>query len=288
MSATDLPFDAVIVVDWSSASSPSPVRPSGNAIWIGEAGPGGEESRYCRTRTEAEAEIGRRIDRLRSAGRRVLVGFDFPQGYPAGFATRLTGVPSAQSIWAWIAKRLTDGPDNKNTRFQLADGINARFGGRGPFWGRPGQYDLPHLPARKHVDYPALGLAERRTVETLVPRAQPVWKLYTTGSVGAQALTGMPVIHRLSQRPDTSVWPFEGPDRPVVLAEVYPSLLAAEVRADPGPITDETQVRLLSRALLRASKRGQLAQMLDVPGIAREEGWILGAGHVASLREVLS
>ena len=74
----------------------------------------------------------------------------------------------------------------------------------------------------------------------------------------------------------------------MVVAEVYPSLLAAEVRADPGPITDETQVRLLSRALLRVSQRGQLAQMLDVPGIAREEGWILGAGHVASLREVLS
>lgn len=288
MPASEQIFDAVIVVDWSSASTPTPARPSANAIWVAEATAEGEATRYCRTRAEAEADISDRIKRLLTKGGRVLVGFDFPHGFPAGFAARLTGTDTAQSIWAWIAEHLADGPDNRNSRFQLADGINARLGGGGPFWGRPAHLDLPHLPARKQVDYPALGLSERRQVERLIPRAQPVWKLYTTGSVGSQALTGMPLIHRLSQRHDTSVWPFDAPERPVVLAEVYPSLLDAEVRAHPGPIKDETQVRLLSRALLRASHRGDLEQMLDVPTIAREEGWILGAGHASILREVLA
>ena len=210
--------------------------------------------------------------------------------WSAGNYTRTNGVYTGSVVWTndlQASIKIVAARHDVHDQ-DLADGINARFGGPGPFWGRPAQYDLPHLPARKLVDYAGLGLAERRLVETLVPRAQPVWKLFTTGSVGAQALTGMPVIHRLSRRPDTAVWPFEAPDRPVVLAEVYPSLLAAEVRADPGRITDETQVRLLSRALLRVSHCGELGQMLAVPDIAREEGWILGAGHIALLRGALA
>jgi hypothetical protein len=69
----------------------------------------------------------------------------------------------------------------------------------------------------------------------------------------------------------------------VVLAEVYPSLLARAVAADPAPQRDEAQVRLLSRALARVD----LAPLLDVPEAAREEGWILGACHVAALEAAL-
>lgn len=231
------------------------------------------------------------LDGEAQAGRRVLAGFDFPLGYPKGFALHLTGNPGAQSVWRWLEMHLVDGPDNRNNRFELAAGINAQFGGAGPFWGRPKGLDLPALPTRKLVDYAGLMIAEKRFVETLLPRAQPVWKLYTTGSVGSQALTGLPMIARLSQRAGCSVWPFSTDQGALVLAEVYPSLLMRDV-ADAmlkGEIKDAAQVRLLAQALLTLSARGQLTGLLNEPhGAAhKEEGWILGAGHGAALAGAL-
>jgi molybdopterin-guanine dinucleotide biosynthesis protein B len=283
-------FDTVVVVDWSAAAVPSPARPSANAIWLGIAGTGGEDVRYLRTRAEAEATLADLFDAEAAAGRRVLAGFDFAFGYPEGFAARLTGAPGARSVWDWLSRNLTDAPDNRNDRFALADRINARLGGRGPFWGRPRSLPLTHLPETRAVDYAGLGLPERRRVETVVPRAQPVWKLNTTGAVGGQVLTGLPVIARLAARPGCSVWPFDAPSGSLVLAEVYPSLLAEAVRAEGGAIPDEVQVRLLARALFRLAQTGGLAALLhdipDWPG-RRDEGWILGAGHEAALRDAL-
>ena len=246
---------------------------------------------YHRTRAAAEAALTAVLDAEKLAGRRVLAGFDFPFGYPQGFAERLTGHRTANAVWNWLEAHLEVGPDNRNNRFELAAGINARFGGAGPFWGRPAGLDLPALPARKLVDYAGMGLAERRLIETLVPRAQPVWKLYTTGSVGSQALTGLPMIARLARRAGCAVWPFDRTQAPLVLAEVYPSLLAPDVAnaVAGGEIKDAAQVRLLARALLTLSARGKLSALLDVPdGPAQtEEGWILGAGHVAALKGAL-
>ena len=278
---TDL---SVAVVDWSAAGKPTPARPSADAIWIGVCTAGGEVQHYCRTRAEAEALL-----RILLAEGRWWIGFDFPMGYPAGFAQRLTGRAEASAVWHWLEARIADGPKNANNRFAVAEAMNRHCGG-GPFWGRPARLDLPDLPMRKTVDYAALGLAERRAVERLVPGAQPVWKLFTTGSVGSQSLMGLPVIARLARLPGVAVWPFQAPAR-VTLAEVYPSLLAGEVAADlaaqPG-IKDAVQVRLLARALWRLAKGDALAPLLPVPPIAQEEGWILGAGHVGALRGVLS
>jgi molybdopterin-guanine dinucleotide biosynthesis adapter protein len=86
------------------------------------------------------------VRRGTSAGRRVLAGFDFPLGYPAGFAQRLTGQPGARSVWRWLEAHHCEGPDNRNTRFVLANAINAGFGRAGPFWGRPRGLALAHLP----------------------------------------------------------------------------------------------------------------------------------------------
>lgn len=274
-------FDSVAVVDWSASSALSPARPSADAIWIGQAG---RESRYFRGRAAAEAALRALIAEEQAAGRRLLIGFDFPFGYPAGFAARLTGKARVQAVWAWLAGQISDGHDNRNNRFAVAAAINRQLGGAGPFWGRPAGLDLPGLPAVKAVDYAALGLRERRAVEQLAPKAQPVWKLYTTGSVGSQALMGLPVIHRLAALPGVAVWPFAGlGGASVVLAEVYPSLLARAVAADGAAVRDEAQVRLLARALSRTD----LAPLLAVPEVAREEGWILGAGHVAALEAAL-
>jgi hypothetical protein len=206
-------------------------------------------------------------------------------GYPAGFAARLTGVVRAQAVWAWLAERIVDGPDNANNRFDVARAVNGAFGS-GPFWGCPARQAHGGLGAKKAVDYAALSLPERRTVEQLVPRAQPVWKLYTTGSVGSQALMGLPMIHRLAQN-GAAVWPFDGLGN-VTLAEVYPSLLAAQVTASGDKIKDRAQVRLLAQAFMSLARAGRLAPLFGVPDIAREEGWILGAGHADLLTEALT
>ena len=281
-------FDTVIVVDWSAANVPSPARPSADAIWIGCAREGGCDVAYHRTRAAAEAAIVQILDAEMQAGQRVLLGFDFPLGYPQGFAKRLTGQDGARAVWNWLEVHLTDGPDNRSNRFELAAGINAQFGGAGPFWGRPANLNLAALPARKLVDYDGLGLSERRQVERVVPRAQPVWKLYTTGSVGSQALTGLPMIARLARRVGAAVWPFDAPDKPLVLAEIYPSLLAQKVAlaVAAGEIKDAAQVRLLAQSLRKLSVSGGLSALLDVPPHA-DEGWILGAGHSAVLGEAL-
>lgn len=246
---------------------------------------------YHRTRSAAEVALVTVLDSEALVGRRVLAGFDFPFGYPQGFAERLTGRKTARSIWTWLEAHLVVGPDNRSNRFELAAGINARFGGGGPFWGRPAGLNLPALPARKLVDYAGLGLPERRQIETQVPRAQPVWKLYTTGSVGSQALTGLPMIARLARRAGCAVWPFDKTDAPLVLAEVYPSLLARDVAqaVAGGAIKDAAQVRLLAQALWYLSAMGTLRPLLDAaPAAAQaEEGWILGAGHMAALEGAL-
>jgi molybdopterin-guanine dinucleotide biosynthesis protein B len=269
-------FDRVIIADWSASGTRSPARPSPDAIWIGVTDANGTTTTYHRSRALAEAALAI----LLTGQDRVFLGFDFPMAYPAGFAARLTGEPRAQSVWRWLSDHITDAPDNKNNRFDVAAAMNRATGG--PFWGRPAHLDLPDLPATKTADYPAIGLPERRHVETLIPRAQPVWKLYTTGAAGSQGLMGQPLIHRLSQRPDTAIWPFEAPTKRITVAEVYPSLLSAAVMADPAPIKDEAQVRLLSRAIFRATP------LLQTPDIAREEGWIYGAGHAAALLAALA
>ncbi|MFN7595598.1 MAG: molybdopterin-guanine dinucleotide biosynthesis protein B [Cereibacter sp.] len=287
-------FDTVVVVDWSSSGTPSPARPSANAIWLGVAQAGGVTAHYLRTRADAERMLTGLLDTEAAAGRRVLAGFDFPFGYPAGFAARLTGTPGARAVWRWLAERIEDGPDNRNNRFLVADAANRSLGGSGPFWGRPRSLPLACLPECRTAGHSALGLAERRRVEeTAVPRAQPGWKLYTAGSAGGQSLTGLPVIHRLSQRAGARVWPFDRIDgATLVLAEVYPSLLEAEVRAQtlPGRIRDDLQVRLLAQALFALSQAGKLGLVLDTvpewPGRG-DEGWILGAGQAALLRQAL-
>lgn len=273
-------FSHIAVVDWSAASQPSPAQPSADAIWIGVQGPEGAEESYHRTRAGAETHLRRLI----AQPGRWLIGFDFPMGYPQGLAPRLTGAAGAAALWHWLADRIEDAADNRNNRFAVAAAMN-RLLGAPLFWGRPATLDLPDLPPRRIADPAALGLTTRRAVERLVPRAQPVWKLYTTGSVGSQALTGLPVIARLAALPDVSVWPFQ-PEARVVLAEVYPSLLAAQVAREPG-IKDAAQVRLLARALWQLAQDGRLTALLAAPPASarREEGWILGAGHAPLLQE---
>lgn len=283
------PFDRVIVLDWSAASVP---RRGADSIWIGEAGADPRPPQNPATRAEAARLLTGRIAAALAAGQRLLLGADFPFGYPAGFAQALTGQAGALAVWDWLAAHVQDGPDNANNRFALAGAINARLPGTGPFWGCPVRIRVPHLPARGR-DCRGHGLPDRRLVETLEPRAQPVWKLYTTGSVGSQAILGIPVLARLRAAfaGQIAVWPFEPPTAPVVLAEVWPTLIAGPVaRAQARyPCKDAAQVDLLAQALLGALAGGAAA-LFDPPappGVLAEEGWILGAGQGAQLAAAL-
>jgi molybdopterin molybdotransferase len=287
-------FDTVVIVDWSSRGAPSPRRPSADAVWIGVAG---AEPRYFRTRAEAMDWLGGFLAAEAGAGRRALAGFDFPFGYPRGLAAALTGRADALAVWELLAGLVADGPDNANNRFEAAAGLNARLPGTGPFWGRPAGLDLPGLPERRRER--SHSFPERRLVEARVPSAQPAWKLYTTGSVGGQVLTGLPALHRLRARlgPAVAVWPFDSglaaPEAPVVLAEVYPSLLAARIREArrAGEVADAAQVRVTAAAYAALDAAGGLAALFApelAPGereaVAREEAWMLGADRVEALR----
>jgi hypothetical protein len=287
-----LRFDRVIVVDWSAANLPTSPTLRSNAVWIGCHDAEGGIEWHHRTRATAEAQILTLIQTARADGLRLLIGFDFAMGYPAGFAARLTGIPEAKAVWDWLAGAITDGPDNRNNRFDVAARINAMFPeGPGPFWSHPTGQSWPGLPYRRAgIDYAALGLAEVRAAEVAVPRAKSPWMLFNPGSVGSQSLLGLPVIHRLSRIPGVAVWPFDDPAG-VVVAEVYPSLLAGEVAmlANAAGLTaDQAQVRLLSRALFNLASRDRLAALFDAPACATEEGWILGAGQAPLLSEALA
>ena len=282
-------FDTVIVVDWSGRASLSPAKPSADAIWIGITRSAGTEVAYHRSRAGAEAALAGLFAAERQAGRRVLAGFDFPLGYPAGFAMAASGQPDPLILWDWIAARVTDDAHNGNNRFAVAAAINRALGPDRPFWGRPATLSLPDLPPTKAVRY-GTRFGERRLVEQAVPRAQPVWKLYTTGSVGSQALLGLPVLARLRRVAGAQVWPFQPATGPLVFAEIYPGLIDRAVKADPDPIKDRAQVRLLSRALWQLARAGALGPLFalpDSPAIA-QEGWILGAGHAGLLEQVLA
>ncbi|MCX7288927.1 MAG: molybdopterin guanine dinucleotide synthesis [Rhodobacterales bacterium] len=286
-------IDRVIVVDWSAANLPtSPTRLS-NSIWIGCHDAEGGVEWHHRTRAAAEAQLVTLMDTACADGLRLLVGLDFAMGYPSGFAQRLTGSPLASAVWHWLAHEVIDAPDNRNNRFAVAARINAVFPeGPGPFWSHPTGQIWPGLPFRRvGIDYDLLGLAERRAAERAVPSAKSPWMLFNPGSVGSQSLLGLPMIHRLAQRADLTVWPFDPPsDAPILVAEVYPSLLAGPVAIlanANGLPADQAQVRLLSKALFNLSRHGHLEPLLQTPPDAAEEGWILGAGHAPLLAEAL-
>jgi molybdopterin molybdotransferase len=125
------------------------------------------------------------------------------------------------------------------------------------------------------------GLAELRATEALCAGAHPMWKLYTTGSVGSQSMLGQ--AHLAGLRRDIGDRALglahAGADTPVVLAETYLSLIDPAVKAAQGyACKDAAQVDLLARAFHRAEMGALMATPAPAP-LLREEGWILGAGH---------
>jgi molybdopterin molybdotransferase len=273
-------FDTVVMVDWSGGNDRG-AAPKQDAIWAAVVREGAAlPSHYLRNRQVAAAWLAELCTLELAAGRRVFIGFDFPFGYPAGFAQHLVGRPDPLALWDWMALHLHDGP-KANNRFVVAAQINARFPGIGPFWFNAGKVDYPDLPRKGRARH-AHGMAEKRRCEHHAKGAFTCWQLGGAGSVGSQAMTGMAVLARLrTQFPrQISVWPFEPLRGAIALVEVWPSLYAADVRAAmrPGDIKDEVQVRLLAQRIVAMQGAGTLGAALEaVPMAARiEEGWIFG------------
>ncbi|MFN4173196.1 MAG: hypothetical protein ACK4GW_15715, partial [Pseudorhodobacter sp.] len=274
-------FDTVIMVDWSGGKDRG-ATPKQDAIWSCAGTRAAlEPPVYHRNRQVAMDWVRERLQKDTGAGRRVLAGFDFPFGYPAGFAAALTGRADPLALWDWFAAHLEDGPGGSN-RFELADRINAGFPGVGPFWFNALQRDLPHLPKKGRDRDNRHGLAERRLAEQGATGAFTCWQMGGAGSVGSQAMTGVAALARLrAALPGLcSVWPFETGEAPVTLVEIWPSLAGPALKRtlQPGEVKDAAQVRLLTDAVLRLDESGQLGALLAaVPATARqEEGWILG------------
>lgn len=285
-------FDVYCVVDWSANATP---KRGADSIWVsefsGETTPGHEPAAVnLPTRHAAHAHLRDLIER--HTGRRVLIGFDFPLGYPEGFAAaaRLAGAQPWQATWHYLAAHLTDDERNRNNRWAVAAGLNQRIGEL-RYWGAPVRRAGQHLTSRRPE-----GDAPRTLRHTEVAlrshTGRPpftVWQLLGAGSVGSQTLTGIPVVHRLCASPRVMVWPFRsgftadpcaGRVDAVVVAEVWPSI----VEADDVLPKDRGQVLALARHFATLDRAGGLGELFapDLPAwvaaaAVAEEGWVLGA-----------
>ena len=299
-------FSAYVIVDWSAAAKPTT---GADSVWIGVMKRDVRfrltfESFNPSTRQEAEAKLATILDDLKKRNERALVGFDFPLGLPRGVtaALSLKGDHPWRAVWDQLAKMVKDKADNTNNRFGVGSELNRRLtGGPFPFWGVPPKDTLTTLQPKKTREHGPDDLPEFRHTDVAAQPAKggsaaSIWKLYYNGSVGGQAILGIPVVRRLKlARGDAAkVWPFETGFKAlteadlegvqVVIAEVYPSLIKAVPAA--GEVKDAAQVRALAEHFAKLDEAGKLAALFgpskDAPEAVvadaeTQEGWILGA-----------
>ena len=278
---------------------------------------------YEETRSTAIKNIRSFLLEEAENGRRVLVGFDFAFGYPNGFAQRITSQASASSMWRWLHERLlTPNRDRYEVAKCLNTEIHREFGEEGPFWdvgtevrskkqlsalasggGKP-----PHNPYGKAIREWPFDFPKLRETDEMAVGAKPVWQLSGAGSVGSQAMLGMPwLLELLDTLKDESdlhgnrcvVWPFEtgfgwtpqGSGPQITVVEIYPSLLrdAIDRHQKECEVTDCAQVRVNALAFSLLDRSGGLGFLFAGPrtpgtqirksrveAAIREEGWIFG------------
>ena len=295
-------FNAYVIVDWSAASKPTT---GSDSIWVGVLKRDVRfrmafESHNPPTRAAAETLIAGILDDRAKRSERTLLGVDFNLGFPRGLAVALKlpeETPPWLAVWNQIDRMVKDKADNTNNRFGVGSEINRRItGGPFPFWGVPPKDALTTLQPKKQRAHGPGDIPEFRHAELAAKGSSPVWKLYYQGSVGGQAILGIPVVRRLklARGEAFKVWPFEtgwkalteadlaGVD--VLAAEVYPSLL--DPKPLPGEAKDLAQVRAVAEHFAKQDEAGKLGAMFGpakdtaadvVVDAEREEGWILGA-----------
>jgi precorrin-8X/cobalt-precorrin-8 methylmutase len=310
-------FDEYAMVDWSGSDRRRGGRP--DCIWIahGSAEAAAPITVSPASRTEAERIIHAEIQPVvaRNKGR-VLLCADFGYGYPTGFASLLPNscfaeLPAWRIVWQYLRKHIQDDigtkpgqqPNNRSNRFEVANEINAALSSpaaRGPFWclfkssnhlcvpqNKPSQPFISH-----NTSIGALRITDRKA------KSDTPFRLFGTGSVGSQVLTGIPRLEKLRFDPlfarCSAVWPFEtgwasstetwlDPEIRILHAEIYPSVRAWL----PDTIKDRGQVRAMWHWARDLDATNSLSKEFEIPqGIRRgsaddetirsEEGWILG------------
>ena len=297
-------FDAYIIADWTAAEGK---KLGDQSVWIGVAKRDVRfrlytETHNAATRAEGETLLAALLADHRKRGDRVLVGFDFNFGYPAGTAERLklTGTPW-QAMWKFIASNVVDKPDNTNNRYQVAAKINRLMTDEAwPMWGAPAKQAQRWLTSTKPPVGAGADIPEFRATEAAVRKGklQPksVWQMHGAGAVGGQTLVGIPAVRRLLEKlgPSGAIWPFGTGWRELKTEDVEPlSALVVEVwpsmfdgKPNPGEFKDQAQVRATAEALARMDEAGDLSNAFAPPKgadealiarVEQEEGWILGA-----------
>jgi hypothetical protein len=289
-------FQAYVTVDWSAAAKPAT---GADSIWIGVKKRNVRfqhlyEAHNPATRAQAEAFLAGALSDFARRGERVFMSFDFPLGFPRGTAAalKLEGPPWSALI-DFVSAEIRDKPDNSNNRFQVGAKMNRLMTGEAfPFWGAPAREAQTMLSAKRPREHREGDLPEFRLAEDAMKAGASVWKLYYQGSVGGQALTGLPMIRRLRKaREHARLWPFETGWRPLnpsdlagveaVFAEIYPSMFGAKPGA--GEIKDAAQVRTATEHFAALDEKGQMGRLFGPAKedarraiVENEEGWVLG------------
>jgi hypothetical protein len=301
MIKSSLLFDAYLVVDWSANSTPKQGKDS---IWWCHLAWDGDtleviDIQNPATRRQAYMQLYAVLDSYADTDRRLLAGFDFAYGYPAGFARAISSGTGDlwRVVWEHMYSVIDDDDKNRNNRYAVAAGLNrALSNSTAPFWGCPSSQETAYLSMRKPRGEQADLFPEYRLAEQ-IGTAHPVWKCCYPGAVGGQVLMGLPYLYELISDdrlgPVSRVWPFEtglgeltaghldGVN--IVHAEIYPSI----VSVDPGPdeIKDRVQVVSLASTFAGLDQQGRLGALFagrssltpsEKMQVEREEGWILG------------
>ncbi len=285
------------MVDWSAAASPTKGKDS---IWWALLHRKDNKVHLARrenptTRGQATSDLAKILADLAHDGERVLVGFDFPFGYPTGTASRL-GMPGLpwRHMWQEIADLLFDNQNNENNRIDVAEDLNERLSGEAfPFWGNVREETRRYLVRRGRRPHCASDLTEWRLCDRRARTTSSVWQLAGAGSVGSQVLTGIPRVLQLRTDPRLAtishIWPFEtglkhDPRPRIIFAEVYPSLLDPE--PEPDMVKDARQVRTIAAHFAALDIAGELVGLFEGDpaltasernAVVDEEAWILGA-----------
>ena len=216
-------------------------------------------------------------------------------------------------IWKYLSNTIIDDqgtaasgkPSNRSNRFEVANDINALLSknreAAGPFWCTASEaafFCVPQArPQQPFQTAQGFSIKSLRLADQRAGSDTP-FRVFGTGSVGSQSLTGIPRLHKL--RNDSAfagrsaVWPFETgwatkakwlPKTVSILhAEIYPSV--REPKADT--IRDRGQVRSMWEWARDLDQQNLLwfefSRPTEIePGFKEDiaiqltEGWILGA-----------
>jgi precorrin-8X/cobalt-precorrin-8 methylmutase len=184
-------------------------------------------------------------------------------------------MPPWHIVWQYLSKCVQDDlgtksgqqPTNRSNRFEVASAINAAVSSPaspGPFWClfKPGGY--PCVPQKRPPQpfvctsgtIAPLRITDRRA------KSDTPFRLFGTGSVGGQVLTGIPRLESIRFDPEfalcSAVWPFDTGWAPatgswldrelqVLHAEIYPSVRTL------SPTPSRTAVRCARCGIGRAT-----------------------------------